>query len=203
MVKKTALRQDFLHPDTEEDDNANEICRGLQSDAEDGVPVRAELPFNSQTLAQLSPLQFEAAVGALFIAEGYLVVLTARSGDGGADVIAASKGALVLVQAKHSRSNIPIDEAAIGDVVGALDIYGRELAADCDAMIVTNAAVSQAAVAEARRFGIELLSGNRLVERLREAGVGLSAMAACEARRCRTFAEGLVRAKLIVPQINQ
>lgn len=200
MERKTALRRDFLQPDAPEEDNANELCLGLHEELEGTSGISADQPVTAAVLKDMSPHLFEAAVGALLSEEGFSIVLTTRAGDGGADVIARNRGDLVLIQAKHSRSDTPMDATAVGDVVGALDVYGKELRRNCRAMVVTNASISQPAVQVARDQGVELLSGERLVERFRRSEISISHVVAVEAKRCSSFADGVAQARLLISE---
>jgi hypothetical protein len=201
MERKTALRRDFLQPETLEEDNASELCGALQSDVVEVGGAEIDERLDAVVLKRLSPHQFEAAVCALLAKEGASIVLTARAGDGGADVIAARRGDLVLVQAKHSKNDGPVDAVSVGDVVGALDVYGNELRRDCRGMVVTNASFAQSALHAAHDHGIELLSGERLVDRLRQAGVSMSHVVEAEMKRCASFAEGVRQARMLVGEL--
>lgn len=193
MLRKEALAHDFLAPVPAEDECARELCDDLlKGGAGAGANGQA---FTAQQLAALDPADFEAAVAALLRAEGHQVVLTARSNDGGADVIAVRAGRATLVQAKHSTVGNPPDEGALNDVIGAADIYGPRLGlGGISLLVVSNAPAAPQTKSAAASHGIELLCGDALVKRMQKAGVGLGAMVACASTRCRNFEEGLKRA---------
>ena len=88
----------------------------------------------------------------------------------------------------------------LGDVVGALDVYGKELRRNCRAMVVTNASISQPAIQAARDQGVELLSGERLVERFGRSEISISHVVAVEAKRCSSFADGVAQARLLISE---
>jgi hypothetical protein len=193
MLRKEALAHDFLAPVAQEDECAAELCDDLLRDEAES-PAR-ERPFGQADLSALDAADFEAAVGAMLVAEGYRVVLTARSNDGGADVIALLGKKVVLVQAKHSAAGHPLDDSAIGDLVGAYDIYGPRLGAnELHLLVASNAPAASGTKSAAASLGVELLCGEQLVERMKSAKIGLGAMVACASTRCKSFEEGVRRA---------
>jgi hypothetical protein len=202
MLRKTSLAQDFLHPSDEESQHASDLCDVLEADAEGDALTAPGSAFTTASLDRLDPHSFEAAVGALFIAEGHSVVLTAKSGDGGADVLAVRGGQLTLIQTKHSRERTPIDEGALNDLLGACDIYPQKFNVRWRATLVSNAPMTTETVREAERNGVELVPGDRLARRFSEQHVGLGAMTACAGARCATFDEGIHRARRLLATIR-
>ncbi len=194
MQRKEALARDFLCPPAQEDECATELCDDL---LREGAEVQTqERPFEPGDLAALEPGDFEAAVGALLAAEGHRVVLTARSNDGGADVIALLGGCALLVQAKHTAVGTALDDAPLNDLLGAADIYRPRLGINNLRLVVaSNAPPSPVLKGAAAVHGIELLCGERLVKRMKRERIGLGAMVACAATRCKSFEEGVKRAR--------
>lgn len=197
MRRKQGLAENFLQPTEDEDRLATELCDMLEADADVGTAtaVASAVPFTAADLDRLAPYDFEAAVAALFRAEGYATVLTAKAGDGGADVLAVRGGEVLLVQVKHSTSRAPVDGRAVSDVLAAGDVYGPVLRARWRAAVATNGPVAPEAIREAAATGIELIAGERLAGRIAAARVGLGAATAAEADRCATFDEGVRRAR--------
>lgn len=198
LTRKTGLARDFLQPTEDEGDNANELCTRLEGDGSEALAGAPTAPFTPHDLDVLGPLEFEAAVAALYRADGYSVVLTAKGGDGGADVLAFRDGEARLVQIKHVSGRSPIDERALSDVLAARDVYGARLAAPWKATVVSNGSIAPSAIREAGRVGIEVVPGDRLHRRIAEKKIGMGAMAACAAARCANFEEGLRQARAYV-----
>jgi hypothetical protein len=190
MLRKEALAHDFLSPVPQEDECAAELCADLLRDGAK-APIEEE-PFDQRQLDALEPSDFEAAVGALLQAEGWRVTLTARSNDGGADVIAIRENVAILVQAKHSSTGHALDDSALSDLLGAADIYRPRLRVSSLRLIVaSNAPTAAGTKSAAGSYGIELLCGRTLAERIRASRIGLGAMVACASTRCRSFEDGV------------
>lgn len=194
LERKIRLANDFLQPSDDEAHNLSELCNLLQSDASAAETTKSE-PFTARDLELLDPHEFEAAVGALYRADGYSVVLTAKGGDGGADVLAFRANEAVLVQVKHSAHRVPMDQGALNDVLAARDIYGSRLKASWRAAVASNAPVTPETLREAERMDIEVMPGDRLLRKMLEKKVGLGATAACAAARCASFEEGVRQAR--------
>jgi len=188
------LANDFLQPSDDEAHNLSELCDRLQTDAPPGTCSESG-PFTARDLELLDPHEFEAAVGALYRADGYSVVLTAKGSDGGADVLAFRPSEAVLVQVKHSANRVPMDQGALNDVLAARDIYGSRVKASWRASVVSNSPVTPETMREATRMGIEVMPGDRLLKKLLERKVGVGATASCAATRCASFEEGVRQAR--------
>jgi len=80
-----------------------------------------ETPLQTEDLDHLEPLFFEAAIAAIFRKKGFDVILTPKSNDKGADVIALSENRNLLIQVKQSVN--PINDKAIGEVLKAKGYY--------------------------------------------------------------------------------
>jgi SNF2 family DNA or RNA helicase len=198
ISRKAGLADNFLLPMPSEDANASELGASILEEA-DAMGTHSTSPFTAADLDNLTAHDFEAAIAALYSAEGYHTILTARGSDGGADVLAIRQGGDgVLIQAKHSASRIPVDERALNDVIAALDTYGNQLRARWKAVIASNAPMTANTVREAQKAGVELLSGERLVGRLVAQGIGQGAMTECAVDRCASFADGIRRAREIL-----
>jgi restriction system protein len=92
---------------------------------------------------------FELYLAELFLAEGYDVRHTGRSGDYGADLLLRHSGALSVVQAK--RAERPVGQPAVREAVAARAHYGAE-----HAMVVTNAVFTPSAEVLAESNEVEL-----------------------------------------------
>jgi hypothetical protein len=192
LLSKTALARDFLQPMGDEEGLARELCNELAS--EDGVPVQST-PMGSEEMRRISPGDFEALVAALFVAEGYAVVLTCNVGDGGADVLAVKDRRLTLVQVKHTSAAGVVGESALNDVIGASDLYSQRLGVPASKLqLVSNGQVSETVRRTAESQRIEVLCDHQLNSRLSAAHVGLAEMVAASTGRATNFEDGLRRA---------
>lgn len=198
LLRKSSLASDFLHPSDAEEANASELCDMLQGQEAGRRTSEAGTPLTSADLDSLSPFDFEAAIAALYRARGHQVVLTPKGGDAGADVLAHRPNDGRLIQAKHSAARVPVDERALGDVLGACDIYGARLSGRWKPVVVSNAAMTPGAIREAQTLGIELIAGDQLVRMFTEARVGYGALASSAATRCGTFEEAIRQARAIL-----
>jgi SNF2 family DNA or RNA helicase len=72
---------------------------------------------------QFEPTFFEAAIAAIYEKKGYQVILTPKSNDKGADIVALSENRNYLIQAKQSKS--PINGNSVGEVLKAKGYYEK------------------------------------------------------------------------------
>jgi restriction system protein len=100
---------------------------------------------------------FELYLAELFLAEGYDVRHTGRSGDYGADLLLRRSGALSVVQAK--RTVKPVGQPAVREAVAARAHYGAQYA-----MVVTNAVFTPSAEVLAESNDVELWDRMLLAE---------------------------------------
>ena len=200
MTRKTDLARDFLHPSDDETANAEALCDLLASDGAAATEARVNAPLTPAAIQGLDPHDFEAVVAALYAAEGHEVVLTAKAGDGGADVLALRDGTVTLVQAKHSAGRNLADNTGLNDLMGACDIYSSRLgsAIPLRAVLVLNTSVQPKIARDAAALGVTVVPGGELSMRLQKNAIGIGAMAACEARRCASFVEGVKRVRALL-----
>lgn len=100
----------------------------------------------------MSPSQYEAAVAALYRAEGYQATVTGGSGDHGIDVIAVKGDERIGIQAKHYAGGVrPVNAQMIRELLGAAAEYGC-----AKAVLATSGRVLPEASEVARRIGIEI-----------------------------------------------
>lgn len=109
----------------------------------------------------MSGYEFEGFLEELFRRMGYSVKHTKLSGDQGGDLIISKFGEKIAVQAKRSES--PIGNKAIQEVLGAMKMYG------CDkGMVVTNNDFTTQAMELADKSNVELIDGDKLEDLIRE-----------------------------------
>jgi restriction system protein len=100
---------------------------------------------------------FEFYLAELFLAEGYDVRHTGRSGDYGADLLLRTSSALSVVQAK--RTIKPVGQPAVREAVAARAHYGAQ-----HAIVVTNAVFTPSAEVLAESNHVELWDRMLLAE---------------------------------------
>ena len=101
---------------------------------------------------------FEFEVAILFAQMGYNAWATGRTGDGGVDVRALRGNEKVVIQCKHwKRQNVGVE------IVQAIHTTKEKENASL-AVIVTSSNLEPVAYREARRCGVEVIEGCKLVE---------------------------------------
>ena len=130
--------------------------------------LRRQLLEQTTNLRLLSGSEFELLVGELLRREGWDVAETGKHGepDGNIDLRIRREDRQMLVQCKLWQSwKVGVDE--IRKLAGTLL---REGFPGAGGMLVTTSTFTPAAIAEAKRVGIELVAGFELIRRLDDAG---------------------------------
>ncbi|MDE5977300.1 MAG: restriction endonuclease [Turicibacter sp.] len=108
-------------------------------------------------LLQMSPYKFESYVAEFFREQGYTVFQTKRSNDGGKDLVMHKCGQTYYVECKrYAKSNLvsrPLIQKLVGACypVGAVPIF------------ITTSSFTKGAIAEARKSGVRLIDGHKLM----------------------------------------
>lgn len=116
LAYKSGLRHDFLVPTDACFVNEEDVLNSMYQQVEN-MPDTA--PFTWADLDTIDGLQFEALVSLLLRAQGYHTLLTPRSNDYGADVIATKENISYLVQCKKGLPDINVVE----ELNAAFDSY--------------------------------------------------------------------------------
>ena len=104
---------------------------------------------------------FERYVGTLLLDGRYHVQPTPKSNDYGADLIlTAPDGSRIAVQCKYYAT--PINNSAVQEVIGSLNIYGAR-----EGWVVTNSTFTNNAIALAQANGIRLIDGEGLIKTIK------------------------------------
>jgi restriction system protein len=107
-------------------------------------------------LSDLSPSEFERYIAKLYARMGYKAKVTPQSHDHGVDIFARRYSATgeetLLIQCKHKIGGT-VGEAAVRDLIGALQIYHQANAAH----LVTSGSFSTAAITLANQHRIHLV----------------------------------------------
>jgi hypothetical protein len=193
LEKKAVLARDFLQPMAGEDTLAEELRHNLV-----GADPTRPSALDHKGIQQLSPSDFEALVACLYRHNEYRVVLTSRSSDGGADVVAVNPDEVILIQTKHSTKSNPVTTPALGDVLGAQNIYQTKIPRRLRLHVVTNAHFDNACATQARQHGITLIDATKLRTMIDAAGTTLGDIAATNAERATSFADGLKKIQALL-----
>jgi restriction system protein len=109
----------------------------------------------------MSGIEFEHYVAALFRRRGYTARVTKASGDLGIDIIIEKAGIKYGVQVKRQSS--PISRRAVSDAVGALNHYKCQ-----NAIVVTNNYFTRDAIELARSNNCQLVDRDLLAAWIRD-----------------------------------
>lgn len=112
-------------------------------------------------LIRLTPYQFEKVVGDCFRDQGYVVHQTAKTGDGGKDLVMFKGGVTYYVECKKYAKGNAIGRPLIQKLVGAC------YPANAKGIFVTTSKFTQGAITEARRSNIDLIDGQAFIKMLR------------------------------------
>ncbi|AVH99645.1 restriction endonuclease [Streptomyces sp. WAC00288] len=119
-------------------------------------------------LLSMDPIAFEGLVAELFRARGLQAVTTRRSNDGGVDVDALDpdpiSGGSIVVQVKRYRNTVP--PSAVRDLYGTVQGAGAN-----KGVLVTTSKFGPGSYAFAEGKPLTLISGNELVDLLRQHGL--------------------------------
>ncbi len=168
LTEKKRLLKDFLVPTNTADISYEDMVKSVTQSSEG--KIRHPIPSQDQrelydSLVKIKTLDghnFECLLAVLFKKRGFSVVLGPMSKDGGADIIAVSKTEIILIQCKHTTTNVPISHVVIADLQDAAGFYRSKLFSDgmrrlrIQLLGVTNGQFDQETKALAVREGIDL-----------------------------------------------
>lgn len=119
--------------------------------------LKSTLSIDFSQIEELSGIEFEYLLMDKFIALGFKVESTPKTGDFGADLIAEnSEGSRIIVQCKRFKSKVNLK--AVQEVVGAMGHYAGDMG-----VVITNNSFLNSAVKLAESHDIELWDGDKLV----------------------------------------
>ena len=116
---------------------------------------QALLALDIAQVDEMSGIEFENYVEALFQAEGYRTETTPRSGDYGVDIIASKNKQRIAVQCKHYKKTL--DQTPVREVHAGMSKHGCDIA-----MVVANRGFTKHAVELARSVGCILIDREKL-----------------------------------------
>ncbi len=112
---------------------------------------------NINQLLQMSPYKFESYVADFFREQGYTVFQTKCSNDGGKDLVMYKGGETYYVECKRYAKNNLVSRPLIQKLVGACYPVGAI------PIFVTTSSFTQGAITEARKSGVQLIDGHKLI----------------------------------------
>ena len=116
---------------------------------------QALLALDIAQVDEMSGIEFENYVEALFQAEGYRTETTPRSGDYGVDIIASKSKQRIAVQCKRYKKTL--DQTPVREVYAGMSKHGCDIA-----MVVANRGFTKHAVELARSVGCILIDREKL-----------------------------------------
>lgn len=119
--------------------------------------LKSTFSIDFAKLDELSGVEFENLLMDKFIAMGFKVESTPKTGDFGADLIVENReDTRIIVQCKRFKSKVNLK--AVQEVVGAIGHYGGDMG-----LVITNNSFLNSAVKLAESHDIELWDGDKLV----------------------------------------
>jgi hypothetical protein len=196
--RRRELASEFLAPMPSEDDMQREIFERV-----------VETPSTTEPIKQLSPDEvrllswdrFEALIALLEEKRGAKVILTPRSGDDKADVIAMRGKHVRVIQCKHTAWSAYVDADVVAEVIGAIDLYRvrhlRSVAASLSftPIIVSNGTFTSTARKVAMERDVELVGDLELWKLLNQTPCTRAELEVVENRRVESMKD--VHAALI------
>ncbi|WP_411725765.1 restriction endonuclease [Methyloglobulus sp.] len=119
--------------------------------------LKATFSIDFSKVNELSGVEFENLLMDKFVALGFRVELTPKTGDFGADLIVENhEGSRIIVQCKRFKSKVNLK--AVQEVIGAIGHYAGDMG-----IVITNNSFLNSAVKLAETHDIELWDGDKLV----------------------------------------
>lgn len=155
---RKVLNEKGMHLSFDKLDEVSSILHYYIQESEEAL-VRESISLNPKKFSDLSGSDFENLLYRLFVAMGYSVQKTGRTGDQGADLIVNLNGQRMAIQAKCYAETV--GNGAVQEVISAGKFY------DCNqATVVTNSSFTREAIELAKVSNVELISGVKLGELL-------------------------------------
>ncbi len=111
--------------------------------------------FNLEKINTMNGFEFESFIGDLFKKAGYVVKVTKKTGDQGADILVKKNGICTAVQTKKYSGSV--GNKAVQEIVAAKKFY------DCDkALVITTGYFTKSAVDLAKKNDVRLIDKKNL-----------------------------------------
>ena len=143
LQKKEHLSDKSMYPSTTIEVSETELISAIPLEKLSSKTFLKE--YNHSEILKFEPLQFEAAIGAIYLKSGIYdsVHLTPRIGDKGADIICFSEKENLLIQVKQSKNNINAD--GIKDLEIAQLTYPRRYNRTFKSILISNSNLTKGA----------------------------------------------------------
>ena len=122
LQEKKQMAKDFLLPSSKAQISESEFINNFK--VPEKIPNYREtsgtdVVSSLEAAQQLNGHQFEALLSVLYERQGYSVVICPVTRDGGADLVAVNLKEVILIQCKHTSSDFPVVDDAVGDLLDA------------------------------------------------------------------------------------
>lgn len=162
LERKRKLSSASLFPTERAEVRPEELYRSaLDFDATAPSPI----PLAMKDIDAIEPYLFEAVVAVLWEKLGYRTMLTPRSNDKGADVVAFSENHNILIQVKHS-SGKTVGDAPVGEILKSKGYYADLYETSFNLAIVSNNDFSSGAHLTAKSNAVRIYHRTDLQEYL-------------------------------------
>jgi superfamily II DNA or RNA helicase len=201
LRRRRELASDFLTPMPSEADLEQELLKSVLETREDPGDVPT---ISRDDVRRLPWDRFEALVALLEEKKGERVILTPRSGDDKADVLAVAGNQIRIVQCKKSLWGAKVDADVVAEVIDAMQIYRAKFLRQIPrtltlhSIIVTNGSFTSRAKREADQLDVELVGDAELWRVLENTPCTPAEVEMMEGRRLATMHDVQAAIKLIV-----
>nr|DAK49435.1 MAG TPA: Restriction endonuclease [Caudoviricetes sp.] len=120
-------------------------------------------PYSRMTmndLMKVNPYQFERVVADYYKSQGYTVLQTRKSGDGGKDLVMYKGTKTYFVECKQFAQSNAVGRPLVQKLVGACHPHNAE------AIFVTTSKFTEDARQEARLSKVQLVDGSQLLQKI-------------------------------------
>lgn len=186
LQRRKELAADFLAPMPDESELQKELLEDIIGDKKETGPAQ---PLTKDEIRLLPWDRFESLIALIEEKRNKKSVLTPRSGDYGIDVISISGKQAFLIQCKHTNWDAVLDNDVIAETINGFDNYRgrwlREIASriSLKPSLVTNGKLTKNAIAQAKSYDIQIISGNELWKLLEKTPCSLAEVEMMESRR--------------------
>ena len=163
--KRTISRDVLMPPERAEETRflfESVVKHGLAGMQQPPAPT-TDTTISLEEIDRMDPIEFEHWVIGRLTGQGFTILQTPRTGDGGADGILTNdtEGFAMIIQCKH-RQKGNCSDSAVDDLLRARNAY---VLPDARLMAVSNASFSHRAKERARHHGLVLIGRDKITRR--------------------------------------